>query len=275
MRSATAHTQLIYFALPVLISLFTSLPASAQCEEYLSGFQNISVEPGKSFQADYTTSGLLRNFTGITAGTHPISVARDSQGRVRIEGSAGKYDTKPPGGQQTEVERRMIWICDPVANNSIDLDTLNKTATVGIPLPRSDRLPPVPPVNDQRSFCTRLLDSRRALRRVRTEDLGHQTISGYDAVGLREWNLPLVSRGDESKLSESYTDWWCSDDLAALILKTQIGASRAGLPHKSETAMTNIHRREPDPTFFVIPADYTIIQRAQGQNQSLLPRHAP
>jgi hypothetical protein len=197
-------------------------------------------------------------------------VARDSQGRVRIEGSAGKYKTKSPDSEQREVERHVIWICDPVSQNSFRLDNVDKTATVQAPRSRSPHLPPqrTPGFEAQQSFCTRLFAMRKAMRNARTEDLGHKLISGYNAVGLRDWHVPLLP-GAEAKLPTSFSDMWCSDDLGALIQQARVSVSPSG-PHSSETTLQNIDRREPDPQLFQIPPDYTIVERATDGSRTPL-----
>jgi hypothetical protein len=244
------------------LSLMFVPPSSAQCDYNPFGFQGATVEPNNPLQAEYSTSGLLRNFAGITAGARRLAVARDSQGRVRVDRSAGMYKAKSPDAQQTEVERHIIWICDPVAKNSIRLDTGDKTATIQRPLPRPPHLPPLPVVDDQRSFCTRLFDSQKALRYTRTEDLGHQIMEGFDAVGLREWPESLRPANAETQPASSYKDTWCSDQLGAVILQSHVTASTK-FSNKSDELMQKIQRTEPNPSLFQIPSDYTILEREQ------------
>ena len=269
----STRTRALFLLLPpaILISILAARPASAQCDYDPFGFQGAAVEPNNPFQAEYSTTGLLRNFTGVTAGTRPLAVARDSQGRVRTDNSAGMYKTKAPDSQQTEVERQIIWICDPVSKNSIQLDTGDKTATIHRPLPRPSRLPPPPVVDDQRSFCTRLLDSRKALRYTRTEDLGRQIIEGFEAVGLREWPGALRPANAQTQpLPSNYTDTWCSDQLGAVILQSH-GFVNARFSNKSDTLMQKIQRTEPNPSLFQIPSDYTILEREQPGGPILRP----
>jgi hypothetical protein len=279
----STRTRILFFLLPaaILVSLLFSRPASAQCEPSplgLQGFQNIAVEPGNPFEAKYSTNGLPIGMA-LSQASRVRSVARDSQGRVRVDHSAGNYRTKSPDGEQNEVERHIISICDPVSQNSIRLDTVDKTATLQAPRPRSHRLPARPALsgagNDaQQSFCTRLFASRKAMRNARTEDLGHQLISGLDTVGLRDWHVPLALAGAEAKPPSSYTDMWCSDDLGAVVQQTFVAAALAGT-HKSETTMQNMERREPDPQLFQIPHDYAIVERATEANHTPLLRALP
>ena len=283
----------ITFLFPVLLfpaalaSLLLPLPASAQCDPSggtlaILGFQNVSIEPDKPFQAEYLVDGFLHNFSGmgLILATHPQSVARDSQGRIRAEGTAGKYDVQSPNGEKTEVERHLIWICDPVTQNLIRLDTVDKTATIQVPPPpSSNHLPVHAPsagqsIDSQKSYCSRVFSSRKALRNAQTEDLGHQIILGYDAVGQREWHVPLVRSGEAAKPPTSYSDWWCSDDLGAIMARIDTIPFGIGT-HKNEVSMKKIERREPDPSLFQIPPDYTILEPAQPVRGVLLPRPVP
>jgi len=267
---AKSSSLVFTLAAATFLSLMFVRPASAQCDYNPFGFQGAAVEPNNPLQAEYSNTGLLHNFTGITAGTRPLAVARDSQGRVRTDNSAGMYKTKFPDTQQTEVERHIIWICDPISKNSIQLDTGDKTATIHRPLPRPSRLPPLPVVDDQRSFCTRLIDSRKALRYTRTEDLGHQIIEGFDAVGVREWPGALKPANAETQPPSNYKDTWCSDQLGAVILQSR-GFANARFSNKSDTLMQKIQRIEPSPSLFQIPSDYTILEREQPGGPILHP----
>jgi hypothetical protein len=281
MPSTRIRALLALSVLAILVSLFASHPASAQCDNPSQGFQSVAVEPTNSFQAEYAWTGLLRNFTGLTAGTQPRSVARDSKGRVRVDTFSGKYNTKSPDGQQSEVERHIIWICDRVTQNSIQLDTVDKTATLRAPFPRPARLPPPKPnpLSDL-PFCARSFAARRGLRMVRTQDLGHQVVFGFDAVGQREWYLLRDPRNPERTPAESdtptnYRDWWCSDDLGAMLQRIDVASSPIAGIHRSELNLSNIQRIEPDPSLFEIPPGYTLIERAMEGNHLPHPRPQP
>ena len=90
-----------------------------------------------------------------------------------------------------------------------------------------------------------------------------QTISGYDAVGVRPRYAPPLAR---EFAASNYSDLSCSDDIGALIQQTHEWKSRNGRESKSESTMENIERREPDPSLLQIPSDYTVIRRAAEGN---------
>jgi hypothetical protein len=190
------------------------------------------------------------------------SVARDSEGRVRVERSAGEYNVKTPEGAPSETERDSIWIWDPSTSTFIVLDSAAKTATVfarhgGV------RWITKPGQEQGGSFCTRLFALWERSSRNKVEDLGHQLISGYDAVGIRIQFAPLsVSEGVSP--SSSYEELWCSDDLGAVVQQSRASESSMGKGFKQQSTMVNIERREPDASLFQIPSDYTVLERTPG-----------
>ena len=153
---------LTFVAFAILAALTLPRHASAQCMAGLPEAQGISLESGNPFQAEYSSQ-----MTPASPATAALLlqqgarfVARDSQGRVRIDMFLGKYKTKSPDGATSEEERHYISICDPVGKKSIQLDTIIKTATIRKFL--STPAPPNPPPSEpQQSFCTRYFSSRR------------------------------------------------------------------------------------------------------------------
>lgn len=247
----------------ILVSILLPRPASGQCGVLAQQFQNIGLETGNAFVADYSTTATSSLFKPVAPPTHNglKSVARDSEGRVRIVRSAGNYNVKEPDGVVTEVERLNISICDPTTGALTTLDTADKTATI---LPRhSTAVPFIKPAQGQaQSFCATLFDMQRRFPRVTVEDLGHNTISGYDAIGIRIHYAPLLALG-----ASSYNELWCSDALGAVLQQASESKSQKGTEFKNESTMGNIERREPEISLFQIPNDYTVIERANEGNQ--------
>lgn len=229
--------------------------ASAQCAAKTPlGFQNISPEPGNPFQAEYSMS-VTSPSTSAPAPLGAVlrSAARDSHGRVRVEHSRGSYQIQHPDGTTSTEERAAIFICDPSTGMSIHLDTLNKTATV-----RNSRDLPTPtaPASGAQSFCARMFEIRTRNSDAQTKDLGHRLVAGFDTRGLRFWS-PLRPDFDVSP-SFTYTDTWCSDELAAVVSLVVVSANG---DHRRETMLKKVMRKEPDPVLFQIPAGYTRIER--------------
>jgi len=198
------------------------------------------------------------------------SVARDAQGRVRVDTFLGKYKTKSPNGVTSDVERHYISICDPVAKKSIQLDTIAKTATIreffsslAIPTAKENEI--------QESFCTRYFNSRRHFQEIQSEDLGNRLIEGFNAHGVRTILMTQSSRNGVLKSVQSYTEEWCSDELGAVLLKAFGREADAGSGYRRETGFANIVRSEPESSLFEIPSDYTIVESAE-RNRTLLSR---
>lgn len=254
---------LIFLPLAILASLALPRPASAQCSFLTQQFRNIAIQASNPFVAEFSTerSTPIPGFTAALSNAGLRSAARDSEGRVRIVLAVGKYTVKAPDGTATELERQMISICDPATRTTITLDTASKSATVNAPRGDAPRI--LGPSGQGESFCTALFAQRKRLPRTQTEDLGHQTISGYDAVGLRVPFASLLGTGSDG-VSLSYSDLWCSDEVGAVIQQTHVSKSKNGREFKNESTMQSIERREPELSLFQIPSDYTVLERAGG-----------
>jgi hypothetical protein len=89
---------------------------------------------------------------------------------------------------------------------------------------------------------------------TKSESLGDQTIEGFVFQGSRTTKTwPASSQADKGDLV-SVEEIWFSRESGILALHGT-SDSRSG---DSITKLENIHRTEPDPVLFEIPADYTI-----------------
>jgi len=275
-------TRAIWFLVICFSMLTFAGSAKAQCGVNTLQFSNIGILLGNPFQAEYvTTSSIPAAFEAVSRTHPPELVARDSQGRVRIDRFAGKHQllTGPEAG--TEEEQHIISICDPVKQTLTQIDTLNKTAQI-----RHAR-PSAPSASRrstgaQKTACSRILPRITNGGIMQVEELGHRTIEGLDAQGVRitmksmiglqtseeggaqstRSTLQAVNPAQEGESSGgtafaggSVQERWCSEELAILVLQTN-SSSRAKTT--SSRTLTNLERREPDPALFKIPADYTI-----------------
>lgn len=266
---------LIFLPLAIFASVILSCCASAQCAFLSQQFQNIALEPSNAFLGDYSTNFSSPLSPTAAAFSHGglRSVARDSEGRVRIVRTAGKFIVKETGGVATEVERLNITICDPTTRTITVLDTAAKSAAITV---FSGGLPRIvkPASGQEESFCMALFARRERMPRTQTEDLGHQTISGFDAVGIRIHFTPF-SADSGGPVSSTYSELWCSDAIGAILQQTQESKSQTGREFKSEVTMQNIERREPEPALFQIPADYTILEPDTSAERRPLARPIP
>jgi hypothetical protein len=237
------------FASACFLFCAAGMPVRAQCGVNSLGFGNIGIVANNPFQAEVVTT----HPESSSLGSRLEYVARDNQGRIRTDRTAGKYkhDTGPEAG--TEAEERMIMICDPIAQTLTRIDTLNKTATIIHSRPSAPSTSRLQPAH-ARTFCSsRLLIGLH----LGGEDLGVKTIEGVEAHG-EQFTMPMLatSTGGEST-SNSTNERWCSDDLSAVVL-TVTTNSKAGT--KFTVEMQKIERIEPDPSLFQIPPDYAVTE---------------
>jgi len=256
MRGIRKVVLLLIVSSPILGAL--PLRAFAQCSGPV-GLGGVSSMSGNPFQAEVKQT-FINHSTTVVHNLLPMVqfVARDTQGRVRIDRSGGKFKVQNGSDEGTEQEQHHISICDPVKQESILLDTLNKTATVQkSSFPSGSLRGPALPAAVA-NFCSRHLVLGAHLPGAETEDLGHRTIEGIDAEGVRTKRaFPMVTNGTTTS-QLNVTETWCSEELGAVILRVS-GTEEKG--DTLSTAMINIQRGEPDPLLFQIPPDYRVVER--------------
>ena len=173
---------------------------------------------------------------------------RDSQGRTRTEHyiSMGLAKSDPP-------EAVSVMIRDPVARVEYILNSHTHTAR--------EMVLHLPPPHDTTKTAVTHFESRptddRHRTKVRVEDLGTQTIDGLLLQGKKTtMTFPADAQGNDRPF-EVVTERWFSKELETYIL-IKTNDPRSG-EHTIKTTITD--RREPDPTLFQVPADYTIEQK--------------
>jgi hypothetical protein len=217
----------------------TAPRAAAQCVG-VTALGRVNSVSGNPFQAEVNTVFPQSLEPKATI------VARDGQGRVRVDQPMGRFKVTPPSGQETQVDLHSIEICDPVSRQTITLNTLNKTAVVQHwPPLKLQRARPMSEVT--RSFCEVELHMGANLPNVEPVDLGHKTFAGVDTHGVLE------------RRTNSERQLWCSDELEAMVLLVMDTDAKKEVFH---FAMTNIQRGEPAAEMFAIPADYKVVERA-------------
>jgi hypothetical protein len=245
--------------------------ANAQCGGNSVQFSGIGLMPGNPFQAERVETSLVP--TPPDVANHPYLyelVARDFEGRVRIERSAGNFEMHTGAQAGSTQERHRISICDPVNQTLTDLDTLNKTAQIRHSRPSA----PSASTDAQKVVCSRILPRINNGSIMQVEDLGHRTIEGVDSQGVRitmksvsatqqseeddaegtQTSLPPSNPGP-APWTPSAQERWCSEELGAVMLQT---TTLARIGTKSSFGLTNLQRFEPDPALFQIPAGYTV-----------------
>jgi hypothetical protein len=97
---------------------------------------------------------------------------------------------------------------------------------------------------------------------VNQEQLGAQTIEGVAAEGTRTTFTIAAGKIGNDRPIVTVNERWYSQELQTVVL------SKNSDPRMGETTyrLTNIDRSEPDPSFFQVPADYTVEEGGFGRN---------
>jgi len=263
------HSRFEILLLMLGVMLVTSpVRTTAQCFGALPGLGPINGMTGNPFQAEVKHTFFTQN-TSLVQDIEPKTeyVARDSQGRLRTDWSAGKYKVQNGPGAGTEVEQHHVTICDPVKGLWISLDTLNKTATIQKTNIANTSPKALPAGVSLPNFCSRQFQVPPNFANTEPENLGHRTIEGMGAEGVLERRTVQLRNGrsgDATAVARemiSVTETWCSEELGAVILRV-IGTEKSG--NTQTIAMVNIQRGEPDESLFQIPPDYRVAERVNN-----------
>ena len=184
--------------------------------------------------------------------TTTASIARDSQGRTRMDRSLAGVGAL---SATTGASARAIMIHDPVAGVSYALDPSTKTG-------HSMQIQSRPAGSNARPERS---GSFRAA--AKTEDLGTQVIQGVSAQGKRVTRAIAAGREGNEKEIDIVTETWYSPDLQVVV------QSKTSDPRFGETTyqLSGISRVEPDPALFAVPSGYSI---KEGRPFGEGPRHA-
>ena len=211
-------------------------------------------------------------------------VWRDAGGRTRTE--------RPLGMGPSEVAMpQMIEITDPVAGFQYTLDTRNKVTHRQALPPLSPRGVPGVPAGSSATFQSGIYTGPapqpgigrggggggragsmgatiagslpgQADAQIRpkfaSESIGTQSIDGVIAEGTRNTvTYPAGMMGNDREFS-SVTESWFSPDLKIQVF------SKSNDPRNGETTfrIENLSRMPPDPTLFMPPSDYTMVDEA-------------
>jgi hypothetical protein len=213
----------------------------------------------------------LADGTHITR-TMPVptqKIWRDSQGRVRIEQALGG------GGMANSTHKvpTLVQIEDPVAGYIYILDDINKVAhrvkAQVVPQrsmePMTRRVAPVEGgggggrigsgVTGYLGERGAAVNARPRLEMLAPEDLGTQMIDGVSAHGTRTTTvIPTGSQGNDGPITIT-GDSWFSPELN-MTIRTVSNDPRSGI---QTMGIANLTRNDPDPSLFMVPADYTTV----------------
>jgi len=166
-----------------------------------------------------------------TVDTARSMIYRDSAGRLRIE-------SIPSGSGESST----VFLIDPTSGSRTVLSVVDRTAcrVVG-------------PKAGEDGFANGVGGMGEGLPpgpwTTSTEKLGRRTIEGIEVEGRRV----TQTSADQPSLAAIYDRWYSSE------LRV-VGLAVASGPYGAHTArIQNLHRGEPDPTLFMIPAGYKIV----------------
>jgi hypothetical protein len=221
--------------------------------------------------APYSAEEISSMVQTLADGTH---ITRTGPTRKLCRDSAGRTRTERPlvgsvAGKQSVDVPVIVEITDPVEHVKYTLDTVNKvahkqamearelqkiaagTALCATPVrPFSSAVaragaaaaPGRPSGDDAPQFSHEKLESR--------------TMEGLLVEGARDTTVyPTGSQGNDRPITQ-VSESWRSPELKVMVLWT------SNDPRNGENTqkLTNIDRSEPDPSLFVPPADYTVVE---------------
>jgi hypothetical protein len=195
---------------------------------------------------------------------------RDAQGRTRTEGPMAMGRPASPDVPT------VIQISDPVAGYMYVLDPEKKVVHRVVAAPgwsqsaNSVRVAngPTPPAGAGGSASTRSVataqpaERKSAAERPQTihEALGTRAIDGVVVEGSRTTAVyPIGSANNDAPFSVT-TESWRSPDLNLMILMTNDDPRTGAITSR----IVNLNTLEPDPSLFVLPADYTIVDETSS-----------
>lgn len=194
--------------------------------------------------APYSAQAVTQFTQALSNGDHvqrttTASVARDSQGRTRMDRSLAAVGalSATAGGQA-----RAIMIHDPVAGMSYALDPASRTAR-SMPIPAA-----------RTASAEAHARPARTQAEAKTEDLGTQVMQGISTQGKRVTRaIPAGKEGNEKEI-DIVTETWYSPDLQVVVM------SKTSDPRFGESVyqLSAISRTEPDPSLFAVPSDYAV-----------------
>ena len=238
----------------VLFALQHAAPSRAQTpRRACTGIGLVAAVPSQPFVAEYV-------WTDQYPGTARETVARDSNGRIRIElrrnGAPQDPEQLKKLGMTDEGLTAQAWQMWSVASIfDCNAGTILRLQIEGLlaELRRMGRENPADP--DSVSFSAPFLPGPGAKIPPNTtvEQLGNREIQGLAAIGVKTTTLGTEKDGEWNGKPIGEMELWASEDLSLQLIKITKDF-RSGAESKYE--VTSINRIEPDAGLFGIPADY-------------------
>jgi|SRR5271165_1187782 len=264
-------------------SMALAQPETKQLAIAVADGPGIQMNPGTVIKgAPYSAAMVNESVQTLADGNRIVqnttgAMARDSQGRTR--------QTMPLpaiGNLSAANAPQLVFIQDPVAQTSYQLNLTDKTAhkmalPPGLP-PLPEMTPPAHAVSTQVFSTAGAGPVPHAAMMIRaqdpeagdahTEDLGTQTMQGVPVHGVRSTRTIAAGQIGNDKPIEIVTEVWTSPDLQTIVY------SKRSDPRMGEQTfqLNNIVRAEPDPSLFTVPADFKVQDGLEGKGNVIFYR---
>ena len=219
---------------------------------------------GVPFSATQTTvhEQTLSDGTVIKS-TVEVLLARDSEGRIRAEGT-----TKSSSGASAQTRVVAVW--NPLDRKEITWISGNPSASFatvthlpemqinGMMGALASAPPPPPPGTLSRppqALAAPLSHQNRDTGNIHTETLPADTIAGMEVAGTRTTQVIPAGTVDNDRDMTVLSESWTSPELG-YIVRQMTSDPRTG---KVTTELSNIDRSEPDPALFKPPEGYKVM----------------
>ena len=170
---------------------------------------------------------------------------------------------------------QLVFVQDPIAHASYVLDLTNKTAQK-TPLPPSEAggdpavqvqtaFPQMGAVPIDEEPDTPMVVSIRGIsanENARSESLSSQTLEGLLVNGMRTTHTIPAGEIGNAKPIEVISEVWTSPELKTVVY-SKLSDPRTG---EHIFQLTNIVRSEPDPSLFMVPADFQMVDHSESIN---------
>ena len=198
-----------------------------------------------TFESEESRPGLPEGRRVLTRLT---KLYRDSQGRTRME----RFMPVPPGAPQ-DLRWLSIRILDPVAGVGYMFNLRDNVAIRAVCAP----VPPRPaPTSDERAAAEARAEARSRMT-SETERLGTQMIEGFLAEGKRTTTAYPAGSVNNDQPFVSVREVWHSPELKMEVLSKTTDPLRGDISER----LTQFDRAEPDPSLFLPPPGYTILDQ--------------
>ena len=242
------------FSFRLVVAIVALAPiVRAQCATGGVGYNGmfVAMTPNNPFHAvlTMTNSKMPRAFL-----EHPVEISRDRDGRVRVDRFVSDVQVQSGPGSGTEMEERAVTIYDPLKCEVIQLNNVSHSAAIGhlwagpLAHPRPAAV----------ATCGSEFEGKAGAKDAISEDLGHQRIDGFDAIGVRSTMHLHIPDATPEAVIDRVTETWCSPELQADLQRVMRGATGA---EPMTVSLTAIQRTDPEPALFEIPRDYTVSEK--------------